>query len=53
LIDDADGLEGELLRLKRSGFRDGNEELRWAASQHETWENRASSMIEAVQEKTA
>jgi glycosyltransferase involved in cell wall biosynthesis len=53
LIDDADGLEGELLRLKRSGFRDGNEELRWATSQNETWENRASSMIAASQEKMA
>jgi len=37
-----------LEELRERQFRDGYEELRWVASQSETWEGRARTMLEAA-----
>lgn len=44
LVDSASELVHELEILRSRNFRDGFEELRWRASQTETWEARASVM---------
>jgi len=53
LIDNANEVSTALEELRASNFSDGHEELRWRASQNETWENRASKMIAALSERFA
>ncbi len=48
LIDTSDELIASLNSLRAANFSDGREELRWRASQHETWERRAAQMIAAL-----
>jgi hypothetical protein len=48
LVDDAEGIAVAVESLRRSGFRDGVEELRWLASQDGTWSVRARDLLEAA-----
>jgi glycosyltransferase involved in cell wall biosynthesis len=48
LVDTAAELTLELEKLRAAEFRDGNEHLRWRASQAETWERRAAMMVGAL-----
>jgi glycosyltransferase involved in cell wall biosynthesis len=51
LADTADELASTLEKLRGAQFRDGQEEERCKASQTETWERRASAMINALSER--
>jgi glycosyltransferase involved in cell wall biosynthesis len=51
LTDSAEEMVIELEGLKATDFRDRFEELRWMASQKETWEARASAMKEAISKR--
>ncbi len=48
VVDGPDQMMGALHQLKAAGFRDGLEPLRWRASQHETWIDRATTMRNAL-----
>jgi len=50
LVDSADELVVGLDILRKNGFHDGYEEMRWKASHRDTWEVRASSMVKVVDE---
>ncbi len=45
LVDGAEQLAEELIKLERNGFRDGLEEARGKASQAETWDCRAQTLV--------
>ena len=49
LVDSAPQLIAALLRLQENGFHDGHEHGRWLASQTATWEERARTMVAALQ----
>jgi hypothetical protein len=49
LIDGAEHLAEELMTLERNGFHDGFEEDRWFASQSETWDCRARTLVRALE----
>ena len=53
IVQGADELVPALDELRQTDFHDGQEERRWKASQGETWEQRAASMIGALTEKIA
>ncbi|MFT4112058.1 glycosyltransferase [Silvibacterium sp.] len=48
LVDTAEELVSELLRLESSGFHDGHELARWEASKVGTWQERARTMRAAL-----
>jgi glycosyltransferase involved in cell wall biosynthesis len=48
LEDSSDQIAAALEDLRSKEFRDGYEELRWQASQSETWEARAAAMMKAL-----
>jgi hypothetical protein len=48
LIDTPSEIVAALGSLRDADFSDGHEELRWRASQHGTWEARASAMTDAL-----
>lgn len=50
LVNTAAEMTAALEQLRRTAFRDGYEELRWKASQNETWEARAARMRDALSE---
>ena len=49
LVDQADEVTSALAELRSNDFRDGLENLRWEASQQETWENRAFTLKKAFE----
>jgi hypothetical protein len=49
LVDTGEDVAEEIERLRRNGFSDGLEELRWKASQEGTWKVRARHLIAAAQ----
>lgn len=53
LVDSADEMTRALEELRATNFCDGRETLRWAASQTETWEDRASIMRDALKKQIA
>jgi len=50
LVDNGAHLAAEIQRLQSTGFRDGLEELRWSTSRNGTWEARAKTVIDAVEQ---
>jgi glycosyltransferase involved in cell wall biosynthesis len=50
LVNTAEEMTAALEQLRRTAFCDGYEELRWKASQTETWEQRALGMRNALSE---
>lgn len=52
LVDSPDEAAHALEELRAIHFRDGLESVRWQASRHETWDARATSMREALDEQT-
>jgi glycosyltransferase involved in cell wall biosynthesis len=52
LVDDGAALSAEIERLRRNGFSDGLEEMRWKASRNGTWHVRARDLISAVEQRT-
>lgn len=53
LVNTAEEMTAALEQLRRMAFRDGYEELRWKASQDETWDARALKMRNALSERFA
>jgi len=53
LTDSADEMTRALEELRAADFRDGQETLRWQASQTETWDDRASTMRNALNRQIA
>ena len=53
LVDTAEEVTALLSEFRRNNFRDGHEELRWKASQRETWENRAATLKRALEDRMA
>ena len=51
LASNADEMIAYMRELSRVGFGDGHEALRWKTSLGETWEARASLMIQALTER--
>lgn len=51
LVDTADEMILALEDLRAADFRDGQETLRWNTSQTETWEERASMMLKALNQQ--
>jgi Glycosyl transferases group 1 len=50
LVDTPDEMAVALEHLRSLNFRDGHEAARWEASKHGTWEERARTMRQALQE---
>lgn len=48
LVDGPGHMVSALEELRSKGFRDGHEQERWRASQSETWEARATTMLTAL-----
>jgi len=48
LVDDGDGIAAAIDELRKAGFCDGMEELRWRASQEGTWLVRARDLLSAA-----
>lgn len=53
LVHSAEEMVVELEKLRAQDFRDGYEEMRWKASQKETWEARARVMKKALEDLPA
>jgi len=53
LVDTAEEMTAALEQLRQAAFVDGYEELRWSASQNETWDARAVKMRNALSERFA
>ncbi|MBL8824159.1 MAG: glycosyltransferase [Planctomycetia bacterium] len=51
VIQNADDFVHRVLQLQKQQFQDGLEADRWKASQHETWEMRASQMRQALEQR--
>lgn len=50
LANDAGAFVSKLRELEAAQFRDGQERARWIASRHETWEQRAQTMLNSLRE---
>lgn len=48
LVDTAVEMQGELDKMRRTQFRDGQETPRWEASRHGTWEERVRTLTAAL-----
>jgi hypothetical protein len=48
LASDADAFVSKLHELEANQFHDGHERARWITSRHETWEQRAQTMLNAL-----
>jgi hypothetical protein len=48
LVTNADNAVAEIEKLRRTGFRDGFEDVRWRASQEGTWLVRAGALVAAA-----
>jgi hypothetical protein len=51
LVDTAEEVTAALAELRRSNFRDGQEELRWKTSQQATWDTRAAVMKRSLEDR--
>lgn len=51
LVDGSDQTVAALETLRDYEFKDGYEEMRWTASQNETWSERASSILRVLSER--